>query len=149
MLPKYNIVNFKKAKEPAIELHINLPKSEKQLDEAFACTNVVELVLNVEAGFGHIPQSILKMPNLKTLHIENLKKLKTTAEIPEVLLELPQIDYLKIYESPNIVFGNKSWEKMLSLNTLYIYLTGEEFPTGMTKHWVLLPIKIFPNVLLT
>jgi len=49
LIPKYNLAFAKKAKEPAIELVINLPKTEKQLEEAFAMANVQDLMLNVES----------------------------------------------------------------------------------------------------
>jgi Leucine-rich repeat (LRR) protein len=133
LLPKYNLSFAKKAKEPAIELVINLPKTEKQLDEAFAMPNVQELMLNVESGFGEIPESIKNAPILQTLRIENLKKYKGKAQIPDVLLELPQINYLSISDSPNLIFGEKSWEKMIGLTSLNLYGSGTGFPIGMTK----------------
>ena len=133
LIPKYNLAFAKKAKEPAIELVINLPKTEKQLEEAFAMANVQELMLNVESGFGEIPESIKHAPILQTLRIENLKKYKGNAQMPDVLLELPQINYLSISECPNLVFGTKSWEKMIGLTSLNISESGTEFPLGMAK----------------
>lgn len=133
LIPKYNLAFAKKANEAAIELVINLPKTEKQLEEAFAMPNVQELMLNVESGFGEIPESIKHAPILQTLRIENLKKYKGNAQMPDVLLELPQINYLSISECPNLVFGTKSWEKMIGLTSLNISESGTEFPLGMTK----------------
>ncbi len=133
LLPKYNLSFAKKATEPAIELVINLPKTEKQLVDAFAMPNVQELMLNVESGFGEIPESIKNAPILQTLRIDDLKKFKGTVEIPAVLLELPQITYLSISDSPNLIFGEKSWEKMIGLTSLNLYGSGTGFPIGMTK----------------
>lgn len=142
MLPKYNIVNFKKATEPAIELVLNLPKPLKLLEELLALPNIVELTLNVEEGFGELPELIKQAHNLKNLRIENLKKYPENVLIPEVLLNLGQIENMQIIDCPNLVFGNSSWAGLSNLNGLYLYNTASTFPTGMTKALNLRSISI-------
>jgi Leucine-rich repeat (LRR) protein len=120
-----------KATEPAIELCLNLPKSETQLNKAFALPNLVELVLNVSKGFGEIPDSIKETKNLKHIKIEEAKNYDGKIELPTVFLELSQIEVLDIVNCPNLNIGNDSWEQMLNLKEFYVYNGGENFPQGL------------------
>lgn len=131
-IPHYTtIVSGMQEKGPGVGLHLNLPKSETQLDAAFATPGLTKLVLDVSKGFGVIPQSIKSAKGLKFLRIENLEKAEGIIELPAIFLELDSLECLHIIKCENLDFGQKSWKNLSNLVDLFLFSSGKEFPTGI------------------
>lgn len=127
----FSTLSAAKSCSDPIRLTINLPKSEKQWATILALPTLKELVLDVSAGFGDIPDGLRHARQIQKIRFEHLDKTQVMTPIPRILLELDYLQELNVVSCKNLTWEDADWSGLKSLHTFYAYNSGTHFPEGI------------------